>query len=278
MSKLRKILIGELSWKRMVYSIVSIYLLLLIVAVFFAHKLIFFPPKNHYGENLPHLTVLDDGQGGKLAVVHYKAKEGMPTLLWSHGNAEDIGLLTDLFSEFNELGYGVLAYDYPGYGLSSGVAKEKTCYHAADRAWDYLTNDLGVKEKDVVLLGQSIGSGPTVYLAEEHEACCVILLAPLTSIYRVGVKYPIFPFDQFPNLDRIQRVGCPLLVLHGENDAVIPPHHGKRLIDAHPGENRFVSLPKTDHNDIYYRHLPLVLDEVYNFTKAHHAKPHSVLE
>lgn len=271
MSKLRKILIGELSWKRMMLSIISIYLMLMTVAIFFAHKLIFFPPGNHYGEDLPNLHFVEDGRGAKIAYVHYKATPGMPTILWTHGNAEDIGLLSPIFEEFHSLGLGVLAYDYPGYGLSTGTAKEKTCYQAADMVWDHMTGKLNIHEKDIVLLGQSVGSGPTIYLAEKHQSSSVVLIAPLTSVYRVGVKYPIFPFDQFPNIGRIKNVSSPLLVLHGEQDSVIPQNHGQRLIDAHPGESQFVNLPNTNHNDIYYLHMPLVVESISTFAMEHHS-------
>ncbi|SHJ35225.1 hypothetical protein SAMN02745181_1849 [Rubritalea squalenifaciens DSM 18772] len=271
MSKLRKYLVGDLSWKRMVLSLISIYLMLLVVAVFFAHKLVFYPPSDHYDETLPHLTLIDDGQGGKIATVHYQAAKGKPTIFWSHGNAEDIGQLTDLFREFSGLGYGVIAYDYPGYGLSDGAATEKTCYATIDKVWSHATEKLGIKEQDIILLGQSVGTGPTVYLAAKNQPACVVLLAPFTSIYRVGVKYPIFPCDMFPNISRIKDVHSPLLVVHGKNDSVIPHEHGQQLVAKHQGVNQLISLEKTDHNDIYFRNLDFVVSEINHFAEAHHS-------
>ena len=79
----------------------------------------------------------------------------------------------------------------------------------------------------------------------------MVLITPLTSVYRVAFKYPIFPGDRFPNIDRIKDISIPLMVIHGDNDEVIPQSHGKALIEAHQGKNIFHDLKRRGHNDIY---------------------------
>ena len=89
------------------------------------------------------------------------------TLLFSHGNAEDIGMIYEWFQEFSlEVRVNVLAYDYEGYGKADGVPSEQTCYEDIDAAFEYLTETLHIPSEYIVLYGRSVGSGPSCYLAE----------------------------------------------------------------------------------------------------------------
>jgi len=272
MSKLTKILWGSWSWKRPLYSIILVYFALGVVAIFFAEKLIFYPPSNHYNEKLDNLILIKSGEQ-TISTVHYPAGQNMPTILWSHGNAEDIGLLIRIFKKLNDIGYGIFAYDYPGYGLSTGKPTESSCYKAADIAYKHLTKTLKISSSDIILLGQSIGTGPTHYLAEEHQPSATILLSPFTSIYRVGIKYSIYPRDRFPNIKRIKKIKTPVLFIHGENDQVIPIDHSQKLITNHSGINQFLKLTKTGHNDIYSQNLEQVIQTIHSFIKHHHQIP-----
>lgn len=251
MSKWKKYLIGELSWKRLLKSIVSIYLVLLVIAVSLGDYFIFLPPEPTYTEQSKHITLIDGNEtNSKLATYYRPAKPGMPTLLWSHGNAEDLST-TSFIDLFHQAGFGIYGYDYPGYGLSDGSPSDRTCYTAIERAYDDLTNNYKVANKNLILVGQSVGSGPTTYLATKKPAAGMILINPLTSIYRVAFRFPIFPRDRFPNIDRIKDITIPLMVIHGENDQVIPQSHGKALIAAHTGKNIFHDIKGRGHNDIY---------------------------
>ncbi|MGE9268658.1 MAG: alpha/beta hydrolase, partial [Verrucomicrobiales bacterium] len=130
--KLRTILLGKWSWKRPLYSLASIYLLLAAFAYFFADLIIFQPPPPSYGEDLNQLRFIPDGRGGRIALIYDPPSPGQPTLLWSHGNAEDLGNIQPILNTLEDLGYGLLAYDYPGYGLSDGKPSEESVYRAAE--------------------------------------------------------------------------------------------------------------------------------------------------
>ena len=250
MSKWKKYLIGELSWKRLLKSIVSIYVILLAIAVSLGDYLIFVPPEPTYTEQSEHITLISGSVANtKLATYYRPAKSGMPTLLWSHGNAEDLSV-TSFFELFHQAGFGIYAYDYPGYGLSDGSASDRSCYAAIEKAYDDLTLTHKVATNDLILVGQSVGSGPATYLATKKPAAGMILISPLTSIYRVAFSYPIFPCDRFPNIDRIKDVTMPLMVIHGNQDEVIPQSHGKALIEAHNAKHIFHGLKGRGHNDI----------------------------
>lgn len=249
----KRILIGKWSWKRPFYSLAFIYGILFVIAVFFADRLIFIPPDSSYPPDLSGLEILADKDEDSLAFLHLKARPGMPTFLYSHGNAEDIGQSLELFQEWNVRGFGVLAYDYPGYGLSTGKPTENSVQSAALRAWGHLIES-GVSEKSIVIVGRSVGSGPSVWLASSRRPAGLILISPFKSTFSVAfpVPLPLFPRDRFPNLTRIRKITTPLLIIHGKNDEVIPFSHGKSLFENSPAlDKKFVPIPDAGHNDLF---------------------------
>jgi len=247
----KKWLIGTWSWKRPLKSLAFIYGCLLIVAVFFAEKLFFFPPPPGY-EDSRQILKLATTKGDSIAAFHLPAKPDFPTLLYTHGNAEDLGDVSGLAEVWENEGFGVLAYDFPGYGLSSGKPLEATCEAAIDASWDYLTKTKGIAPSKIVIVGRSVGGGPSVWLAERKTPAGLILLSPFTSAFAVRIPIPILPCDRFPNLRRIPQVKCPLLVIHGEDDSLISPSHGRKLVEAATvADKRFLGIPGAGHNDLF---------------------------
>ena len=254
MNKWRKYLIGTWSWKRPIYSLLSIYLILLVIVLFFADKLIFPAPSETYDGKLENLVLLENENGKQVAAVYFKGSPDQPTLLWSHGNAEDLQSVSPLLDYIHgNQGYNILAYDYPGYGLSEGKPSENGCYENITTAWNYLTEELNIPQDKIIIVGQSVGSGPSTWLASrEHlKPAGLILIAPFKSINRVPFGVNIFPKDRFLNINRISDVAAPLLVIHGENDRVIKPSHGKAIYDAHNGDKNLTEVKEAGHNDIW---------------------------
>lgn len=247
----KKLLIGTWSWKRPFQSLLAVYLLLAMVAVFFADRLIFIPPESSYGPDAPGLLRLKTSEGEEIAALHLPAREGMPTLLYSHGNAEDLGQAIDLYQAWGGMGLGVLAYDYPGYGLSTGRATERSCERAIQAAWDHLMKS-GVAAGSVVVVSRSVGGGPGVWLASRGKPAGMVLIAPFTSTFAVAFPVPLFPCDRFPNLKRVRDIDVPLLVFHGEHDEVIAPSHGRALVAASPAAVKaFHLIENAGHNDLF---------------------------
>ena len=254
MSKWRKYLIGTWSWKRPFYSLLSIYLLLLVIVLFFADTLIFPAPVGTYDDSLEHLILLENEREQQVAAAYFKGSADQPTLLWSHGNAEDLQSASLLLQHMSDnQGYNILAYDYPGYGLSEGKPSEQGCYDNISVAWDYLTEDLAVPQDKIIIVGQSVGSGPSVWLAAQAEVkpAGLVLIAPFQSVNRVPFGVNVFPKDRFPNIKRIASVDAPLLVIHGDKDRVIKPSHGKAIYDAHLGDKTLTQVKNAGHNDIW---------------------------
>lgn len=123
------------------------------------------------------------------------------TLLFSHGNAVDLGQMTSFFVGLGQrINCNIFGYDYSGYGTSTGKPSEKNLYADIDAAWHALRTRYGISPENIILYGQSIGTVPTVDLASRYEVGAVILHSPLMSGMRVA-----FPatsrtwfFDAFP--------------------------------------------------------------------------------
>ncbi len=265
MANWKKLLVGEWSWWRPFKSIAFIYLALLVIALGFADRLIHRPPSAGYSQESLPVKLLETPSGTKVATFHLPAKPGMPTLLWSHGNAEDIGYLEPRFRDFHARGYGILAYDYPGYGISEGKPDEQGCYDACLTAWNHLTGPLGIAPEDIIIYGQSVGSGSAVWLASDHPCAGLMLVSPFVSAFRAVTRYPLFPGDRFNNISRIGSIHTPLLVVHGDKDQVISQWHGKTLHARHPGPKTFFNVPGAGHNDLYQLATDDILDALDTF-------------
>ncbi|CAA7395917.1 unnamed protein product [Spirodela intermedia] len=171
-------------------------------------------------------------RGNEIVAIYVRYPMATSTLLYSHGNAADLGQMYELFIELSiHLRINLLGYDYSGYGQSSGKASEQNTYADIEAAYQWLQKSYGVKEEDIILYGQSLGSGPTLDLATRlPNLRAVILHSPILSGLRV--MYPVkrsYWFDIYKNIDKIPSVNCPVLVIHGTSDEVVNWSHGKQL-------------------------------------------------
>ncbi|XP_057853654.2 uncharacterized protein LOC131063761 isoform X2 [Cryptomeria japonica] len=173
------------------------------------------PPVNNMD-----VTVLDTKVGNKIVATYWRHPYAHFTLLYSHGNAADLGQMYDLFMELRaHLRVNVMSYDYSGYGASSGKATEFNTYADIEAVYHCLKRDYGIRQEDLILYGQSVGSGPTLHLASRlPNLRAVVLHSAILSGIRV--LYPVkrtFWFDIFKNINKIQHVKCSVLVMHKVN-------------------------------------------------------------
>lgn len=183
----------------------------------------------------PDYFVLETADGTEVSALHLRRGYSR-TLLYSHGNCQDLSTMAEgleLMTGFCRA--DILAYDYCGYGLSEGSASELGCYAAINAAYEYLS-DLSGSPSMIVAFGESIGSGPTVDLASRHpDVAGVVLLMPFESAVRTvkACGQPLSRLfrciDIFRNYEKIDRVACPVLVMHGTADQVVPFEHGLSL-------------------------------------------------
>ena len=250
MGKLRKILIGDFTFKRLIRSILFIYFTFFILGLFFSSFLIFHPPKPNYNADDSNIITFLGGDSNTIAAAYFPAASNNFTIFFCHGNAEDIGNRMPYFEMLNYLGYGIFAFDYRGYGLSSGKPTEKNTYKDSEAAFSYLTKNLGVPPDKIILHGQSLGGGIAIPLAVKHKVAGLIVESSFTTAFRVLTRIPIFPFDKYRNIDKIKKVHCPVLFIHGLKDRIISAWHGKKLFDAANEPKMYYWVENAGHNDL----------------------------
>ena len=179
------------------------------------------------------------------------------TLVLLHGNAGNIsGRLRRLADLHRRLGMNVFIFDYRGYGLSEGRASEKGTYLDAEAALDYLGTRGDVDQGRVALFGHSLGTAIAVETAVRREVYAVLLEAPFTSVRAMAAHS--YPFvrgvgwilrTKYDSLSKIEGIGTPLMVIHGDRDDTVPIRMGSEIYEAAAEPKRFIAIPGADHDD-----------------------------
>ena len=247
----RRFLAPEITVLRVALSAAFVYAAVAAWAWIISDRMIFLPPPPSYRDT-PDVLRLPTADGERIAAVYLPNPTATYSLLVSHGNGEDLGYVLPSLPPMRQLGFSVFAYDYRGYGLSEGQASERHVYGDIDAAYEYLTGPLRVPPGRIVLYGRSLGAGAAVDLAARRPVGGLILESPFLTAFRVMTRVPLFPFDKFRNVDKIGRVRCPVLVMHGEDDEIVPLWHGQRLFERAPEPKMFVSIPGAHHNDFMW--------------------------
>jgi abhydrolase domain-containing protein 17 len=227
------------------------YLAIAAVVYLVADRLIFLPPASSYAEGELPIVRVSTEDGVAVATLHLAGPEDALTILFSHGNAEDLGHLVPFLERLRETGFSVLAYDYRGYGLSGGGPPTAAGASRDLRAvYRYATEELGIPASRLILHGRSVGTGPATELAAREPVGGLVIESGFVSAFRVVTRAPLLPFDRFPNLHWVRRLRAPLLVIHGSDDEVIPVSHGRRLHDAAPEPKQALWVAGAGHNDL----------------------------
>ena len=193
------------------------------------NSLLFQPPEPTY-PNDPNLIWLKTRKGQNIPAFFIDRKEPI-TILFSHGNAEDLGLILHYFDSVEQdLKCNIFAYDYTGYGHASGEPSEEDIYADIEACYWYLRDTLGIPWTNIVLFGRSLGSAATTHLASLTPVRGVILQCPMLSVFRIGFNARVsLPYDMLKNVDRMPNVEAPVFIIHGDKDEVVPFWHGVDL-------------------------------------------------
>nr|WP_293203521.1 MULTISPECIES: alpha/beta hydrolase [unclassified Microcoleus] len=243
------LLFGEFSVQRVFSSIIFIYAFLCLYAVFFSDRLIFQPPAAGY-QDTSEIIKLSSANGLKISAVHFPNPQAQYTILYSHGNAEDLGYIWSVLREIRDSGFAVFAYDYQGYGTSQGKPSEYNVYRDSSAAYGYLTEQLRVPPKQIIVYGRSVGGGPAIDLASRQSVGGLVVESSFVSVFRVLTQIPLLPFDKFVNVDKIGKVRSPVLVIHGKADRVVPFWHGEQLFAAAKQPKLNFWVDRAGHNDL----------------------------
>ncbi len=228
---------------------------------FAQRRLMYFPdrartPPASIGLSGVEEVVIAAPDGAKIMHWSARAKPGKPTLLYFHGNAGALADRKPRFERFMGEGWGVFMMSYRSYGGSEGWPTETDNVADAIRAYDYLASR-GLKPADIVLYGESLGTGVAAQVATHRRAAGLVLEAPYTSTVAVGaLQYPFLPvasamLDRYETDKIIASVAMPLLVMHGAKDRVIPVAMGRRLYELAREPRRYIEFPEGLHSDLY---------------------------
>eukprot|EP01102_Stenamoeba_stenopodia_P005782 TRINITY_DN1650_c0_g3_i1.p1 TRINITY_DN1650_c0_g3~~TRINITY_DN1650_c0_g3_i1.p1 ORF type:complete len:305 (+),score=37.10 TRINITY_DN1650_c0_g3_i1:33-947(+) len=177
----------------------------------------------------------------KFPALWYKVPEPRYTVIYSHGNAEDItnyAIQKTMAAYAKKHSVNVFSYEYSGYSWSCEkedsvirpMPGEKYCYANINRAYEFLTTEQNIPPSKIIVFGKSLGTGVTVDFASRHrEIKAVILQSPLTSAIRVVMPFSIIGADIFTSIDKIEKIKPPTLIIHGRMDEVVPFEHGVKL-------------------------------------------------
>lgn len=186
-----------------------------------------------------------------------KLTDNTKTIIYSHGNATDAGAMYFMQILISKgLKCNVVSYDYSGYGESGGVPLEENTYRDIEMVYDYVLENVaqGKEERNIIVYGQSVGSGPSCYIAcKRPDVGGLVLHSPFMSGMRVLTSSRALAcLDIFPNINRIKKVQCPVMVIHGLLDEEVHFSHGKSLHDAVPDDLKREPWWVKDrgHNDI----------------------------
>lgn len=236
----------------------------------FQRALIYFPdasrvPPDSVGLPQAEEVALTTSDGEKLIAWHVAPHETKPVVIYFQGNAGTLDLRAARFEWLLADGTGLLALSYRGYGGSTGKPSEQGLIADARAAYDFTA--ARYPPERIVVWGESLGTGVAVALAAEQKIGALILDAPFTSTGDVGAAaYPFAPVrwlikDAFRSDERIARVKAPLLIIHGERDAIVPIVFGERLFALASEPKQMVRFPLGGHVDLDDHGAPKVVRE-----------------
>ncbi|MBF6174356.1 alpha/beta hydrolase [Nocardia blacklockiae] len=176
-------------------------------------------------------------------------------ILFAHGNAGNIGDRSPVLALLAAAGFDVLVFDYRGYGRSAGRPSERGVYLDARAARAALLERTGVDRDRVLYLGKSLGGAVMIELATEFPPAGLILMSTFTGLRDAArAVYPLLPKpvvpNAFPSLRRIRSLRVPTLVMHGDNDDLLPVRMGRALYEAAAQPKSLKIYPGAGHNDL----------------------------
>lgn len=246
--------------KKALKVLLVLYVMIGASLYFLQEKLLFLPTileqGYQYEFNYPFDEVfLEPADDVSINAIHFKTENPKGVILYFHGNAGDLSRWGTIAEFLVAKNYDVFIMDYRTYGKSKGKLSEAAFYEDAQYCYDYLLKQYS--ESDIVLYGRSLGTGMANYLASKNNPKQLILETPYYSILDVAKhRFPIFPVKtllryEFPSNEFIVDVKCPITIVHGTEDSVVPYASAEKLNTVAPTDKTtFITIEGGNHNDL----------------------------
>ncbi len=244
--------------RKIAIALFALYVMIGSALYFFQEKLMFLPStlaqdyKYQFDYPFEELFLKIEDEA-TINALHFKAENPKGVILYFHGNAGDLSRWGKITEFFVEKRYDVLVMDYRTYGKSIGKLSEDAIYKDAQYCYDYLLERYS--ENEITLYGRSLGTGIASYLASKNNAKRLILETPYYSILDIAKhRFPMFPVKQllkyrFPTFQYLPKVKCPITIIHGTEDNVVPFSSGKKLSELE-SDIDFFTVKGGGHNNL----------------------------
>jgi uncharacterized protein len=256
---------GKASWRSFVVRhlrrLAVAYVVLVIAIAFGQRSVMYLPHTQKIAPEAAGLVgVRESGlvtpDGERLVVWRAAAKPGQPTIVYFHGNGEPLAARARRIASFQAAGYGVHIHAYRGFSGSTGRPSEAAIIADARLAYDTVRAE-GVRAADIVLYGESLGTGVATQIAVSRPAAGLILEAPFTSLPAAWKQFvPFLPvdwllIDRYESDRLIGSLTMPLLIIHGAQDRLVGAGLGRALFALAPEPKTIAILPGAHHNNVY---------------------------
>ena len=227
----------------------------------FQRDLLYHPTENNYdGDkltvNIQEVKIVTDDNIDLLAWYHNKDINKFKTILFLHGNAGSLENRIHKINHFEDMNINFLLLSWRGFSGNKGKPTEKGLYQDARSAVKWLVKQ-GVIEENIIIYGESLGTGITTEIAQNKNFAGIILETPFTSMVAAGKsKYPIFPIklllkDKYESDKKIKNIKSPVLIMHGEEDQIVPFWMGEKMFQM-ANEPKYSYFTKFDDHMMEY--------------------------
>ena len=243
-----------------ILALIFFYILLLIIVFFFQGNLLYHPTIDNYLKDqverepneIEKVKITTKDKIDLIGWFYNRDLEEFKTILFFHGNAGSLENRTYKLNHFKNLNLNFLIIAWRGFNGNKGKPNEMGLYEDAKSAIKWLKAK-GIKEKNIILYGESLGTGVAVEVAQNKNYAGVILESPFTSMVNMGKKYyPFFPVslllkDKFESYKKINNIFVPVLIMHGKVDKIVPYNMGKKMYELANEPKFFYSQEYGDH-------------------------------
>ena len=252
--------------------LVSFYVLVLTIVFFFQKNLLYHPSIDNYLKDqttnelneIEKVKITTTDNIDLRAWFHNKNLKKLKTILFFHGNTGSLENRIYKLNHFKDLNVNFLIIAWRGFSGNKGKPSEIGLYKDAESAVKWLKSK-GLKEENIILYGESLGTGVAVEIAQNKNYAGIILESPYTSMLNMGKKYyPLFPVsfllkDKFESDKKIKKISIPILILHGKADKIVPFSMGKKMYELANEPKYFYFQEYGDHMINYDEKLLLAL-------------------